>query len=88
MLRVAATAVANASDGTLQHGPAAAGGEPSSEPAPKRSKQEEKLDEKLNAKPVPLMPLGPAAASSCAAGGSPDSSSSAMPIVVDLTGDD
>ena len=88
MLRVAATAVANASDGTLQHGPAAAGGEPSSEPAPKRSKQEEKLDEKLNAKPVPLMPLGPAAASSCAAGGSADSSSSAMPIVVDLTGDD
>ena len=38
MLRVAATAVANASDGTQQHGPAAAGGEPSSEPAPKRSK--------------------------------------------------
>ena len=39
MLRVAATAVANASDGTLQHGPAAAGGEPSSEPAPKRSRR-------------------------------------------------
>ena len=38
MLRVAATAVANASDGTQQHGPAAAGGEPSSEPAPKRCK--------------------------------------------------
>ena len=38
MLRVAATAVANASDGTQQHGPAAGGGEPSSEPAPKRSK--------------------------------------------------
>ena len=59
-----------------------------SEPAPKRSKQEEKLDEKLNAKPVPLMPLGPAAASSCAAGGLADSSSFAMPIVMDLTGDD
>ena len=40
--------------------------------------EEEKLDEKLDAKPVPLMPLGPPAASS----------SSATPIVMDLTGDD
>ena len=43
MLRVAATAVANASDGAKdgaqQPGPAAAGGEPSSEPAPKRSRR-------------------------------------------------
>ena len=38
MLRVAATAVANASDGAQQPGPAAGGGEPSSEPAPKRSR--------------------------------------------------
>ena len=39
ILRAAATAVANASDATQQHGPAAAGGEPSSEPAPKRSRR-------------------------------------------------
>ena len=38
MLRVAATAVANASDGAQQPGPAAGGGEPSSESAPKRSR--------------------------------------------------
>ena len=38
MLRVAATAVANASVGAQQPGPAAGGGEPSSEPAPKRSR--------------------------------------------------
>eukprot|EP00964_Phaeocystis_antarctica_P081671 scaffold51100_cov61-Phaeocystis_antarctica.AAC.2 len=37
ILRAAATAVANASDGAQQQGPAACGGEPSSEPAPKRS---------------------------------------------------
>eukprot|EP00964_Phaeocystis_antarctica_P057724 scaffold34184_cov57-Phaeocystis_antarctica.AAC.1 len=39
MLRVAATAVANATDGAQQPGPAAGGGEPSSEPAPKRSRR-------------------------------------------------
>ena len=39
MLRAAATAVANASVGAQQPGPAAAGGEPSSEPAPKRSRR-------------------------------------------------
>ena len=39
MLRVAATAVANASVGAQQPGPAAAGGEQSSEPAPKRSRR-------------------------------------------------
>ena len=39
ILRAAATAVANASDGALQQGPAAGGGEPSSEPAPKRSRR-------------------------------------------------
>ena len=43
MLRAAATAVANASDGAKdgaqQPGPAAGGGEPSSEPAPKRSRR-------------------------------------------------
>ena len=50
--------------------------------------EEEKLDEKLDAKPVPVMPLGPAPASSCAAGGPATSSSSATPIVMDLTGDD
>ena len=38
MLRVAATAVANASDRAQQLGPAAGGGEPSSEPVPKRSR--------------------------------------------------
>ena len=38
MLRVRATAVANARDGAQQPGPAAGGGEPSSEPAPKRSR--------------------------------------------------
>ena len=38
MLRVAATSVANASDGAQQLGPAAGGGEPSSEPVPKRSR--------------------------------------------------
>ena len=37
MLRVAATAMANASDGAQQPGPAEGGGEPSSEPARKRS---------------------------------------------------
>ena len=37
-LRVRATAVANARDGAQQPGPAAGGGEPSSEPAPKRSR--------------------------------------------------
>ena len=40
MLGVAAIAVANASDGTQQQvDPAAGGGEPSSEPAPKRSRR-------------------------------------------------
>ena len=39
ILRVAATVVANASDGAQQPGPAAGGGEPSSEPAPKRSRR-------------------------------------------------
>ena len=39
ILRVAATAVANASDGAQQPGPAAGGGGPSSEPAPKRSRR-------------------------------------------------
>ena len=42
ILRAAATAVANASDakdGAKQPGPAAGGGEPSSEPAPKRSRR-------------------------------------------------
>ena len=39
MLRAAATAVANASVGAQQPGPAAGGGEPSSEPAPKRSRR-------------------------------------------------
>ena len=45
ILRAAATAVANASasdggkDGAQQPGPAAGGGEPSSEPAPKRSRR-------------------------------------------------
>ena len=39
ILRAAATAVANASVGAQQPGPAAAGGEPSSEPAPKRSRR-------------------------------------------------
>ena len=39
MLRVAATVVANASDGAQQPGPAADGGEPSSQPAPKRSRR-------------------------------------------------
>ena len=39
MLRAAATAVANASVGAQQPGPAAAGGEQSSEPAPKRSRR-------------------------------------------------
>ena len=38
ILRAAATAVANASVGAQQPGPAAGGGEPSSEPAPKRSR--------------------------------------------------
>ena len=38
MLRVAAIVTANASDGAQQPGPAAGGGEPSSEPAPKRSR--------------------------------------------------
>ena len=38
MLRAAATAVANASVGAQQPGPAADGGEASSEPAPKRSR--------------------------------------------------
>ena len=41
ILRAAATAVANASDGAQQPGPAAGGGEPSSEPAPKRSRRAE-----------------------------------------------
>ena len=50
--------------------------------------EEEKLDEKLDAKPVPVLPLGPAPSSRCGAGGSAASSSSAMPIVMDLTGDD
>ena len=36
MLRVAATAVAHATNVAQQPGPAAGGGEPSSEPAPKR----------------------------------------------------
>ena len=44
ILRAAATAVANASDGAKdgaqQPGPAAGGGEPSSEPAPKRIRVE------------------------------------------------
>ena len=39
ILRAAATAVANASVGAQQPGPAAAGGEQSSEPAPKRSRR-------------------------------------------------
>ena len=39
ILRAAATAVANASVGAQQPGPAAGGGEPSSEPAPKRSRR-------------------------------------------------
>ena len=39
MLRVAATAVANAGDGAQQPGPAAGGGGSSSEPAPKRSRR-------------------------------------------------
>ena len=39
MLRVAAIVTANASNGAQQPGPAAAGGEPSSEPAPKRSRR-------------------------------------------------
>ena len=39
ILRAAATAVANASDGAQQPGPAEGGGEPSSEPAPKRSRR-------------------------------------------------
>ena len=38
ILRAAATAVANATDGAQQQDPAACGGEPSSEPAPKRSR--------------------------------------------------
>ena len=38
ILRAAATAVANASGGVQQPGPAA-GGEPASEPAPKRSRR-------------------------------------------------
>ena len=41
ILLVAATAVANASGGVQQPGPAAGGGEPSSEPAPKRSRRAE-----------------------------------------------
>ena len=42
MLRAAATAVANASDGAQQPAPpAAGGGEASSEPAPKRSRRAE-----------------------------------------------
>ena len=49
------------------------------------SDEEEKLEKKLDAKPVPVMPLGSALSSSC--GGS-DASSSAMPVVMDLTGDD
>ena len=49
------------------------------------SDEEEKLDKKLDVKPVPVMPLGPAPSSSC--GGSA-ASSSAMPVVMDLTGDD
>ena len=40
MLRAAATAVANASDGAQQPGPAAGGGGPSSEPVPKRSRSD------------------------------------------------
>ena len=39
MLRVAAIVTANASNAAQQPGPAAAGGEPSSEPAPKRSRR-------------------------------------------------
>ena len=39
MLRVAAIVTANASNGAQQPGPAAGGGEPSSEPAPKRSRR-------------------------------------------------
>jgi len=39
ILRVAATVFAIASDGAQQPGPAAGGGEPSSEPAPKRSRR-------------------------------------------------
>ena len=63
--------------------------EPAFQPDPDSdSDEEEKLEKKLDAKPVkpvPVMPLGPAPSSSC--GGSA-ASSSAMPVVMDLTGDD
>eukprot|EP00964_Phaeocystis_antarctica_P064521 scaffold38823_cov60-Phaeocystis_antarctica.AAC.2 len=49
------------------------------------SDEEEKLEKKLDAKPVPVMPLGPAPSSSCEGSAA---SSPAMPVVMDLTGDD
>ena len=61
-------------------------GQPRFQPDPDSdSDEEEKLEKKLDAKPVPVMPLGPAPSSSC--GGSA-ASSSVMPVVMDLTGDD
>ena len=60
--------------------------EPAFQPDPDSdSDEEEKLEKKLDAKPVPVMPLGPAPSSSC---GGPAASSSVMPVVMDLTGDD
>ena len=62
--------------------------QPPSQPDPDLDSDEdekEKLDKKLDVKPAPVMPLGPAPSSSC--GGSA-ASSSAMPVVMDLTGDD
>ena len=47
--------------------------------------EEEKLEKKLDAKPVPVIPPVPAPSST---GGGSAASSSAMPVVVDLTGDD
>ena len=49
------------------------------------SDEEEKLEKKLDAKPVPVMPFGPAPSSSCEGS---TASSSAIPVVMDLTGDD
>ena len=71
---------------TTNNEPARPPGQPVFQPDYPDSDEEEKLDKKLDTKPVPVMPLGPAPSSSC--GGSASSSSSAMPIVMDLTADD
>lgn len=53
------------------------------------SDEEEKLERKLDEQPVPVIPLGLAPSASCGRPArGPAVSSSAMPVVVDLTGDD